>query len=294
MDPLTLAILQSWDFRLDVSAVLIVLGGLYILGWRTLRRAETPPIALAKGWRLTAYLGGLALVALALMSPIDPLGGQLFIFHMVQHLLLIMFAAPLMLLGNPFPFILWGLPKPVREPVGSLFREKSTFRKLFTAVTNPGISWLIFTAFYVGWHDPNLYNAALSNSTIHNAEHLSFFLSGLLFWWHIIPTAPHIRKALPIFIRLGYIIAAIVPNMATGASIAFAPEPVYTFYLSMPRVLGFTVMQDQMVGGIIMWVPGSMMYIVAAILVMVYHFNKNKSAEETASAQSFPTQQETQ
>jgi len=285
MNPVTRAILQSWDVRLDVSLILVVLGTLYVLGWRTLRRTEKYPGILASGWQLTAYLAGLGLVALALMSPIDTLGGQLFIFHMVQHLLLIMIVAPLLLLGNPFPFVLWGLPRPIRQPIGRLFRRKSAFRQLLTTATNPGISWLIFTAFYVGWHDPNLYNAALRSDAVHDFEHLSFLLSAILFWWHIIPAAPYLRQPMPIFIRLGYLLAAVVPNMATGASIAFASEPIYTYYTAIPRVMGFTVMQDQMVGGIIMWVPGSMMYIVAAIIVVIVHFNKQK----TTSLEGIPS-----
>jgi len=204
---------------------------------------------------------------LSLVSPIDSLGEQLFAFHMVQHLLLIMVAAPLLLLANPFPFILWGLPVALRSAIAGLFRRRSTFRQMLRNTTTPGITWLIFTTVYIGWHDPNAYNAALRYSWVHNFEHLSFFVAGLLFWWHIVGAGPRIHKRFPIGMRIGYLLFSIPPNMLAGISIAFARNPIYTYYTTVPRVFGLTVMQDQMIGGMIMWVPGSMMYIIAVLIL---------------------------
>ena len=104
------ALLQSWGWRIDLIIVLALAGTIYTWGWFRLRARSQTPSRLANGWRLAAYLGGLVVLAIALMSPIDVLGQQLFTFHMVQHLLTIMIAAPLLLLANPFPFFLWGLP----------------------------------------------------------------------------------------------------------------------------------------------------------------------------------------
>jgi len=270
MDPITRALLQSWGWRADVIVVLLTAGTLYSIGWRRLRARQVgvrPANRLARGWRLASYLGGLAVLAIALMSPIDTLGGQLFTFHMVQHLLLVMIAPPLLLLANPFPFALWGLPPTPRRAVAGLFRRKSAFRQTLRAATTPGIVWLAFVVVYVGWHDPNAYNLALRREWVHDAEHLSFFLTAILYWWHVIAAGPRIHRRFPLGLRIGYLLATIPPNMLTGVAIAFAREPIYTYYTTVPRLFNLSVMQDQMIGGFIMWVPGSMMYIVAVLLL---------------------------
>lgn len=271
MDPITRALLQSWGWRADVIIVLLTAGTLYTLGWRTLRARQVgvrPANRLARGWRLASYLGGLGVLAIALMSPIDTLGGQLFSFHMVQHLLLVMLAPPLLLLANPFPFALWGLPPAPRRLVAGLFRPQSAFRQTLRAATTPGIVWLAFLVVYIGWHDPNAYNLALRREWVHDVEHLSFFLTAVLYWWHVIGAGPRIHRRFPLGLRIGYLLATIPPNMMTGVAIAFARAPIYTYYTTVPRLFGLSVMQDQMIGGFIMWVPGSMMYIVAVLLLM--------------------------
>ncbi len=110
MHPLTKALLSGWEWRLEIVAVLLALGLLYVLGWSRLRR-QSKRHGLATWPRLAAYVGGLIVLAVSLMSPIDQLGGQLFFMHMTQHMLSIMVAAPLLLLGNPYPFMVWGLPR---------------------------------------------------------------------------------------------------------------------------------------------------------------------------------------
>jgi putative membrane protein len=93
----------------------------------------------------------------------------------------------------------------------------------------------------------------------------------MLFWWHVTNAAPHIHKPLPRGARIAFLLAAVPPNMAAGAVIAFSGAPIYAYYTAVPRPWGLSVMQDQMLGGIIMWIPGSMMYIIAA-LVLVAHW----------------------
>jgi cytochrome c oxidase assembly factor CtaG len=217
---------------------------------------------------LATYLSGLALVGLALMSPIDVLASQLFFIHMIQHLLLVMLAPPLLLLANPFPFFLWGLPVEARGQVAHLFTPQSAFRRTLRSLTPPGLVWLIFIATFLGWHDPNAYNLALRSDLIHNLEHLTFFGTALLFWWHVIRVGPRIHGRFPPGARIAYLLATVPVNMLTGIVIAFTTQPIYTYYTTVPRLLGLTVMQDQMLGGVIMWIPGSMMYIIAALILI--------------------------
>jgi len=278
MDPILSAILLSWDWRVDVIVVLVLAGTIYTIGWRRLRHRYkdfTPPKAqlrhrrqLATDWRLISYLSGLVLIGVTLMSPLDLFGGQFFFVHMIQHLMLVMVIPPLLLIANPFPFFLWGLPLAIRPPVARLFNPESTFRHVLRSITQPGLVWLIFIAVFLGWHDPNLYNAALQNDWVHDLEHITFFGTAMLFWWHVMRVGPRIHPRFTRGARIAYLLVTVPVNMLTGVFIAFSTEPIYTYYTSVPRIGGMTVMQDQMAGGLIMWIPGSMMYIFGALIII--------------------------
>lgn len=274
MDPVTKALLSSWNWRIDVIVVILSAGTLFCVGWFRLRGQSAK---LAAVWRLLAYLGGLVLVGLSLLSPIDVLGGQFFYMHMIQHLLLIMFAPPLLLVGNPMPFILWGLPRTWRQRAGRglsyLLHRQSRFRQAVVAVTGPGIVWLVFVSLLIGWHDPNAYNAALQYEWVHNLEHLSFFIPSMAFWWLVTGAGPRLQKQMSLLARVGFLVAGVPPNMFLGIALSFATYPIYTHYLSVPRIGALSVLEDQMIGGVIMWVPGSMMYIIAVVILVGSWFN---------------------
>ncbi len=270
MDPVLRALLLSWDLRAEVILSLALAGTIYSLGWWRIRKSQEQRgdrKRLASGWRLVAYLGGLVLLGIALMSPIDVLGGQLFTMHMIQHLLLVMIVPPLLLISNPLPFFMWGLPGRARRGVGQSLNRRSTFRQGLTALTAPGLVWMAFIAVFLAWHDPNAYNAALQSDLIHDLEHLTFFVTAMLFWWLVIGAGPRLRS-LSRGLRIGLLLAVVPANMAAGVAIAFASQPIYTYYTTVPRLWGLTVMQDQTIGGIIMWIPGSMMYILAALILI--------------------------
>jgi putative membrane protein len=195
------------------------------------------------------------------------LGGQLFLMHMVQHLLLLMIIPPLLLLANPLPFLMWGLPARARHQAGRLLSRGSAFRRGLYALTAPGLVWMTFIAFFLGWHDPNAYTAALSSDVIHDLEHLTFFVTAMLFWWLIIGAGPRLRS-LSRGVRIALLLVTVPVNMAAGVVIAFSSEPIYTYYTTVPRLWGISVMLDQMIGGVIMWIPGSMMFILAALIIV--------------------------
>ena len=277
MDPILKAILLSWNWRLDVILPLLLLGILYTVGWqrlktRTSRRKHGRSHQLVKGWRLAAYLTGLFFVGLALLSPIDSLGGQLFFMHMIQHLLMIMIAPPLLLVANPMPFILWGLPPAWRKKVGrglsKLLHRKSGFRQGVRFATAPGIVWLVWVISVFGWHDPQAYQAAIRLEWLHDVEHLFFFISSMTFWWLVTGAGPHIHKQMGIWGRIAFVLIAVPPNMALGAVLAFVGRVVYPYYEAVPRLWGLTAVTDQQIGGVIMWIPGSMMFILAALILI--------------------------
>lgn len=287
MDDVTRAILQSWNWRIEIIVVLIVFGTLYTRGWFRLRRRTAgsyaadrtrrrSPWRLAVRWRLVCYWIGLIFIVLALLSPIDPLGQQLFLMHMIQHLLLIMLAPPLLLVANPMPFVLWGMPDGLRLRVGAflawLLRKDAPFRKGLLFLTNPGILWMLWVIALFAWHDPGLYNAALEIGWVHDLEHWSFFLTSMLLWWNVTNAGPRIHKKISLLARIGFLIAAVPPNMLLGVILSFS-EPLYTYYESVPRPWAVSLAADQQIGGVIMWVPGSMMYVIAALILIARLLN---------------------
>lgn len=277
MDPLLRAALQSWSWRPEVIVPLLVLAVLYGRGWWVLRRRGRAEAGFAKGWRLGAYLLGLFFIAISLLSPIDTLSSFLFAMHMVQHLLMVMFAPPLLMIANPFPVFLWGLPDPLRRSAGywlsRAISQHSPVRRTLRSLLSPGTSWFVFVIVLWGWHDPNLYNAALRHQWIHDLEHITFFVTAMLFWWRITGAGPRVHQKLSLLGRVALAIAGVPPNMVLGVFLAFASEPLYSFYVEMPRITGLSALEDQSLSGIIMWIPGSMMYIIAA-LVMLFTWMK--------------------
>lgn len=280
MDPVLKAVLLSWNWRPSVILVLALAGTFYLMGWVRIRRLTAVRRAkhpggfwdLSAPWRPIAYLGGLFLLALALISPIDPLSEQLFLVHMIQHLLMNMFAPPLLLIADPMPFILWGLPLSARLAIGRMlsraFNRQTGFRGPIQTATSPGFLWLLASLTLIAWHDPTLYNTALTYRFVHDLEHITFFLTSMLFWWNIIGAAPRIQAKFPIMGRVAVALAAVLPTMLIGVTLAFVTEPIYTFYTAVPRLWGISVMDDQQISGVIMWIPGSMMYVLAALILM--------------------------
>lgn len=271
------ALLLSWDLRIEIIVPLVLLGWLYLRGWRRLRtitagragpaRSNSHP-PLAASWKPASYIAGLLVVAISLMSPIDVLGGQLFFMHMIQHLLLVMIAPPLLWIATPFAMIMWGLPRKPRQQVAAVLTQESRFRWFSTTVTQPGVVWFAYVIVYVGWHDPGMYNLALRNEFVHDLEHLTFFLTAMAFWWHLTGVAPRFHPAFSTAKRLLYVIVFIPINMFTGVAIAFATEPIYTYYTAVPRFYGLSVLDDQIISGVIMWIPGSMMLLGAALILI--------------------------
>lgn len=283
MSPLTKALLLSWDFRLELLLPLAVMGALYFWGWRKLRRRSRGRFA--NRWRLASYWAGILALLLALISPLDVLSAQLFSIHMVQHLLLMMIAPPLLLLANPFPTILWALPPKPRRRIAGAFRQPALLARILRKTTGPGVSWVLYVLLFFGWHDSNAYSQALRLEFIHLLEHASFFGGAMLFWWHVTAASPRIHPKPSLWLRAGFVLAMVPPNMLLGVALSFAETPIYPYYASLPRLYGLSVMDDQTWGGLIMWIPGSMMYVMAAlVLVARLLINAENSTEQTGRA----------
>jgi len=285
MDPLLRAALQSWSWRGEVIIPLVILGVLYSRGWWVLRHRGRAENGLATVWRLVAYWLALFLLAISLLSPVDTLSSFLFSMHMIQHLFMVMFAPPLLMVANPLPFLLWGLPARGRIWFGNglylVIGGKSAGRQLIRTLFSPGVVWMMYIIVLWGWHDPNLYNAALRHGWVHDLEHITFFLTAMLFWWRVAGAGPKVHQKISLLGRVGLVIAGVPANMILGVFLAFATSPIYSFYEQMPRITGLSVLEDQALSGIIMWIPGSMMYIIAA-LILLFNFMRQEERRNEA------------
>ena len=256
--------LSRWDLAPYILIPLALVVSIYIVGRWRLRRRSKYPSPMAAGDLL--YLGGVLALLLALVSPIDVYAGDLFFMHMVQHLLLMMVAAPLLLLANPVSKILWAFPQAVRHRLGGVLNSSGVLRLVLRGVTVPIIAWLIFVVTIWVWHTPVSYNAALASEGLHLLEHLTMFGAAVIFWWPVIGPAP-VRSHLPHPLRFLYLFLALFQNVILGAILTFADGPVYSHYVGAPDHWGMMGDADQQLGGVLMWVPGTMMYFAALALL---------------------------
>lgn len=215
-------------------------------------------------WRAAAFYGGLAALLVALVGPLDDLADRLFCVHMVQHVLLLTVAPPLLVLGRPWLRVWRPLPLGLRRPAA-----RGAVRA--AAAAPPVAAWLLMNGALVGWHLPVLYDAAVRHDGIHFLEHASFLLTGLLFW-AIALGAPPLQARLGEVWRLAYLTLALFPGWGLAIVLAFARGPVYPAYADLAsRPGGLSALADQQLAAGVMWVPGSIAYLVA-IVVLFYRW----------------------
>ncbi|MGD9099704.1 MAG: cytochrome c oxidase assembly protein [Anaerolineae bacterium] len=281
MSPFIRDWLFEWQFWPQIILSLLGLAFIYGLGWWRLRQKGA--YRLANGWRLASFLGGLAALWLAMISFIEVLQEFLFSVHMVQHILIAMVGPPLLLLADPLPFLLWGLPLNARRAVGLFLARKSPYRRYLKRLSAPWLVWGLYVLAQWGWHTPAAYDAALRHEVFHILEHTSYFVTAMLFWWHVSGSAPRLHGRLSYGLRMGYLLSALVPNEILGVVISLAGQPIYTHYTSVPRVSSLSVMDDQMLGGALMWVPGGMMYALGAVVLLARMLEQEERAAQKAA-----------
>ena len=216
-------------------------------------------------WRTAVFLFGLAALIAALASPIDAYAAVSFAVHMVQHMLLTVVAAPLLMLGAPIRPLLRGLPGGIRASIVRPLAGARLVRAFVHLLRQP----LVAAALYVGglyaWHLPNLYDAALLDARVHVIEHAWFFLSALLFWSVVIDPEPF-RATLSYGARLPYLLVlGAAQNTVLGGILSFSSRLLYTAYggISETTIFDMDRVTDQRVGGAIMWVVGDLVFLAA-------------------------------
>jgi putative membrane protein len=266
IDSTTIAdLFTRWDVPWLVTAELALTALIYAAGWLRIRRTRP---ALFPAWRLGCFLGGLVFLFIAVASPLDTFSESLLFMHMAQHYVLMSVAPPLIVLGAPVVPMLRGLPRGViRGPLGPLFRS-GLLPALGRFLTRPRVAWLAMNAAYVGWHVPRAYEFALASENWHNFEHACFFFTNLLFWWPLIRPWPS-RAAQSRWMLIPYLLLADIVNTAVSAFLCFSGRLLYPSYGLVPRPFGLSALNDQVAAGAFMWVFGSMIYLIPAVVLVV-------------------------
>jgi putative membrane protein len=265
MTPNVQAVLESWSVPIAVNVSLGFASLVYSIGWFRLRAAFRNLIA---AWRLAAFLAGIASLWIAIGSPLEALDDVSLTVHMVQHLLLMAIAPPLILLGAPTLPLLHGLPRWMARSVVAPFLRWGWVKRVGRLLTNPAICWLAAMLSLVAWHIPVVFELALRKQWLHEFEHASFFGTGLLFWWPVVQPWPSTTRWPQWSIPL-YLFCATLPCDALSAFLAFCDRLVYPSYLSAPQLLTASPLQDQECAAALMWVCVTIIFLVPAVLVTI-------------------------
>ena len=259
--------LTGWTFEPTIVVGLVGLLLLYFGGARYLRQRETlPPLSRGQAFSFVLAIG---LTAFAMLSPLDELGERYsFAVHMVQHLLLII----------PVPiFLLAGLPEWLIAPLVRSRVVDGVLRWL----THPLLVFFVFNLTFLGWHLPALYELSLRNELAHVLEHMMFLGTGVLSWWPIVGPRYGLSTS---FLKIAYIFVQKVPVAVLGAILVFAEQPFYRGYVQQSvRLWGWTPLVDQQIGGIVMWIPASLAYLIILTVIFARWMGEEGETEQQGS-----------
>ena len=258
--PLAVAPDAGWSFEPGAIVLVAVLTFLYVRRWREIDGSPG---------RLTSFLGGMALVLIALCSPVDRLGEQLFLMHMVQHLLLLDLAPILVLLG---------LTKVLLRP---LTRRLVRIERRAGPLAHPVFAIFLYVFTMTIWHIPAMYDAALEHPVLHVLEHVMFGVAGGLYWWHLLSPI-RARRRLGGMGPIVYMLGTKVLVGLLGILLTFAPEALYDFYERQPGYWGLSPGTDQAVGGLIMALEQSIVMGIALVFLFVRALGESDREDERA------------
>jgi cytochrome c oxidase assembly factor CtaG len=246
----------GWTLDASVTIPLLLAAALYAIGFFRLRsRADRGRMALVRGAALYAF--GWLILAGSLVSPLHEAGERSFTMHMIEHELLMLPAALLLVAARPGPVLLWGLPRPLRRAFGSA-AQWGLWHRLSEPITATAIQALAIWL----WHMPGPFDLALRHEGWHIVQHLCFVVSALLFWWAMLHRTSEVLAAVCLFVTS-------LIGGALGALMALSASPWYAAYTAMGMTpFGLTPEQDQQLAGLIMWIPGGLFHLAAALLFL--------------------------
>ncbi len=253
----------GWHFTPDIVLLTLFVAALYLGGLWRLRGRENFPSA----WRSAGFLGGVMLVFLALESPLDAISEHLFFVHQIQHFLLHSAGPMLVMLATPQGPLLAGSPAALRHYLIGPVMANGPVRAVFRAVSRPTAATLLFVGSLYFWQWPALHDLAVRDDAVHYAMHVTMLVGGLVFFWCVFDVRPA-----PLGARYGARVTmlwvAVVGNILLGAVTTLKHDVLYTAYDAFGRLWGFSALADEQLGGLIIWIPPSMMCLVALLVVI--------------------------
>jgi putative membrane protein len=277
----------AWAFEPVTVAMLAIAGWLYVRGVRRLWHAAGTGRGVRRREAGT-FAAGWTLLALGLLSPLHALGGVLFSAHMTQHELLMTVAAPLLVLGRPLIAFVWALAPSWRRVTGRWTTARG-FARPWRVVTHPAGAFLVHGAAIWLWHIPALYDATVASELMHAAQHASFVTTALLFWWVVLQPGTA-RGGIPASIAV--LFGTVVHTGALGALLTLTSRLLYAAYATTTGPWGIQPIDDQQIGGLIMWVPGQLAYVFAALCLVVRLLRESEQRvvrRESAAARAIPS-----
>lgn len=238
---------------------LLMCAALYAVGVRRLWQVSGSARGIA-GWRVFAFGAGWLALAAALTDAVDALAQVAFAAHMAQHEILMLVAAPLLVLGNPLAAFVWALPLAQRHVVVRPFRS-AWWQSWWVWLVTPPVAWSVHALALWTWHAPACFEAGLKHDAVHDLQHASFLVSALLFWWALVRRRPD-------GIAVLYVLTTLLHTGFLGALLTFAPNVWYPTYADAVNPWGLPALDDQQLGGLIMWVPAGAIFIVAGLLLL--------------------------
>jgi putative membrane protein len=247
----------SWDPLIVIA--LLLSAGLYVRGLLVMRREGA--LHSVTPWQIASFTSGCFALVVALLSPLHRLGSALFSAHMTQHELLMLVAAPLLVLGRPLIVFVWAFSRVTRSRIGA-FTKSAPFSTLWRAAMAPVLVWLLHGFTLWIWHLPVLYQATLRSDLVHALQHVSFLGTALLFWWTLV----HGRYGhMSYGAAVVYVFTTAVHNSILGALLTFARTVWYPIYDGRTAPFGLTALEDQQLGGLIMWIPSGIVFVVIGL-----------------------------
>jgi putative membrane protein len=242
-----------------VAAVLYYRGGRQRLLLITPAGA-VPARSTRRRWQAIGFYSALVIAVFSLQPPMDGWADSLFWVHMIQHQLLLMIVAPLLIISAPWIRLWSGFPLGFRRPVARAVVQGEwarPLRRVATVLGGPVVAWILFNGVIIGWHVPVLYDAAVQNQVVHDVEHVSFLVGGVLFWGQLFNSAPF-HSRLTFIRRFFYLASAMFPSWVLALIMVFSGAPLYPAYeIVESGHSGIGVMADQQIAGAIMWMLGS-------------------------------------
>ncbi|MFA9477385.1 cytochrome c oxidase assembly protein [Phycisphaerales bacterium AB-hyl4] len=252
----------AWNIDPVIIPVLLLLSTLYTVGLINMWRRAGTGHGVSR-LQATAFAFAILSLVVALISPVDVLAIELSWVHMIQHMIIMMIAAPLFVIAAPTRVMLFAFTTVGRVRLGAMFRMPGPY-----LLWQPLLTWALYAFTLWIWHIPTLYEAALRNELVHDAQHLAFFIASCLFWRVLLDPLSRLRLNLGLGVL--YLFTSSLHSSALGVFLALSPRVWYPHYETTTAAWNLTALEDQQLAGLVMWMPACTLYAAAAALMFYF------------------------